>query len=311
MSLYEFIQRASREFEQKMFELGRKWDTEQLTGELAEQARTALVESFGQASRAAYPAFLGSYYRPEPSLEHQGQTLRFKVLSPKTFLTSFGTITLERRLYQADAGGPSYVPLDHLWDMAGHFAVAEVRQAVCYALAHLTAGETEQLLRLGAMFQPSATAIQHIVDTVSEEIEPSREALDTTVRAGVETPPGTKVLVASLDGTNVLVREPGVRRGRPQERPQEESPEAKNASYRNAMVGTISFYGAVSDEAEGPKRLRSLQEPGPNTLGSQRDALVPRRRPANPHLPLLYQVGTVEGVLGNPQTTAPLRMSRT
>jgi hypothetical protein len=39
MSLYEFIQRASREFEQKMLELGQKWDMEQLTGDLAQQAR--------------------------------------------------------------------------------------------------------------------------------------------------------------------------------------------------------------------------------------------------------------------------------
>jgi hypothetical protein len=258
MSLYEFVQRASREFEQKMFELGRNWDTEQLTGDLAQQARTALVASSGHASREAYKAFLESYDRPEPQLEHQGQLLRFKAVSPKIFLTSFGTITLERRLYQADAGGPSYVPLDHRWDMAGHFAVEEVRQAVCYAMAHMTAGEAEPLLRLCSSFQPSATAIQHIVDKVSAEIEPQRETLDTTIRAGVEIPPETKVLVASLDGTNVLLREPGVRRGRPEERPRGQPQEPKNATYKNAMVGTISFYGAVPAGAEGPQRLRSL-----------------------------------------------------
>jgi len=119
MSLYEFVQRASREFEQKMFELGQNWDMEQLTGDLAEQARTTLVASSGHASREAYKAFLESYDRPEPQIEHQGQTLRYKAISPKTFLTSFGTITLDRRLYQADAGGPSYVPLDHLWTWRG------------------------------------------------------------------------------------------------------------------------------------------------------------------------------------------------
>jgi hypothetical protein len=258
MSLYELIQRASREFEQEMFERGQEWDLEQLTGDLAQQAQIALVESFCHASRAAYQSFLESYDRPEPQIEHQGQTLRYKADSPKTFLTAFGTITLDRRLYQADAGGPSYVPLDHRWGMAGHYAVEEVRQAVCYAMAHLTAGEAEQLLRVCAWFQPSATAIQHIVDKVSEEIEPPREALDSTIRAGVEPPPATKVLVASLDGTNVLLREPGTPRGRPQERPRGEPQEPKNATYKNAMVGTISFYGAVSEAAEGPQRLRSL-----------------------------------------------------
>jgi hypothetical protein len=258
MSLYEFIQRASQEFEQKMLDLGQKWDTEPLTGELAQQARTALVESFGHASRAAYQAFLESYDRPEPQIEHQGQTLRYKLVSPKAFLTPFGTISINRRLYQADTGGPSHVPLDQRWDMEGHFAVEEVRQAVCYAMAHMTAGEAEQLLRLGSLFQPSATAIQHIVDKVSVEIEPQREALDSTIRAGVELPAETKVLVASLDGANVLLREPGPLRGRPQERPRGETPEPKNATYKNAMVGSISFYGAVSEGAAGPERLRSL-----------------------------------------------------
>jgi len=258
MSLYEFIQRASQEFEQKMLELGQNWDTEQLTGELAQQARTALVASFGHASRTAYKAFLESYDLPDSQIEHQGQTLRYKLVSPKTFLTTFGIIALDRRLYQADAGGLSYVPLDHLWDMAGHFAVEEVRQAVCYAMAHMTAGETAQLLRLGSLFQPSATAIQHIVDKVSAEIEPQRETLDNTIRASVETPGETKVLVASLDGANVLLREPGPPRGRPQERPRGEPPEPKNATYKNAMVGSISFYGAVSEAPKGPERLRSL-----------------------------------------------------
>ena len=262
MSLYEFIQRASQEFEQKMLELGRNWDTEQLTGALAQQARTALVASFGQASRAAYQAFLESYDRPEPQIEHQGQTLRYKLISPKTFLTSFGTITLDRRLYQADSGGPSYVPLDQRWDMAGHFAVEEVRQAVCFALAHMTAGEAEQLLRLSSLFQPSATAIQHIVDKVSEEIEPQRETLDNAIRAGVALPAETKVLVASLDGANVLLREPGPPRGRPQERPRGESPEPKNATYKNAMVGSISFYGAVPKGAEGPEQWQACIRPG-------------------------------------------------
>ena len=44
------------------------------------------------------------------------------------------------------SGGTSHVPLDHLWDMDGHFATEDVRQAVCFAMAHMTAEETEQLL---------------------------------------------------------------------------------------------------------------------------------------------------------------------
>jgi hypothetical protein len=258
MIVSDLIRVASREFEQKMSEFGQNWKTERLTADLAQQVRMGLRQSFSHACRQTYKAFVESYEVQDPQIERQGQKLRFKAVSPKIFLTDVGTIAIDRRLYQADTGGPSYVPLDGLWERDGHFAVEEVRQGVCFALAHMTAQETQQLLQLCSLFQPSATAIQPIVETVSEELEPQREVLDTTIRSSIEVPTDTKVLVASLDGANVLLREPGARRGRPCERPRGEPEEPKNATYKNAMVGAISFYGAVSDDSEGPERLRSL-----------------------------------------------------
>jgi hypothetical protein len=250
---------ASQQFEQKMSEFGKDWDTDRLTADLASQVRIAMQGAFSHAGREAYKWFLERYDLQEPLSEWQGQMLRFKAVSPKTLLSSFGTISVERRLYQADTGGPSYVPLDHLWDMDGHFATEDVRQAVCFAMAHMTAEETEQLLELCSLFRPSATAIQHIVEKVSEEVQPHQDVLDATIHASIEAPADTKVLVASMDGANVLLREPGVRRGRPSERPRpEESDEPKNATYKNAMVGAISFYGAVPKDHKGPERLRSF-----------------------------------------------------
>ena len=259
MIVSELIQVASEQFEQKMSEFGKDWDTDRLTADLASQVRIALQGAFSHASREAYQWFLERYDLQESLIEWQGRTLRFKAVSIKTFLTSFGAIPIERRLYQADPGGPGYVPLDHLWDRDGHFATEDVRQAACFAMAHMTAEETEQLLELCSLFHPSATAIKHIVERVSEEMEPHRKALDTTIQSSIEAPADTKVLVASMDGANVLLREPGVPRGRPPERPRPEEPdEPKNATYKNAMVGAISFYGAVPKDHQGPERLRSF-----------------------------------------------------
>jgi hypothetical protein len=259
MIVSELIRVASQQFERKMAEFGKNWDTDCLTADLANQVRMALQGAFSHASREAYKWFLKRYDLQEPLVEWQGRMLRFKTVSTKMFLTSFGTIPLERRLYQADTGGPSYVPLDHLWDMDGHFATEDIRQAVCFAMAHMTAEETEQLLQLCSLFHPSATAIKHIVEKVSQEMEPHQETLAATMDASIEVPADTKVLVASMDGANVLLREPGVRRGRPSERPRpEEAEEPKNATYKNAMVGAISFYGAVPKDQKGPERLRSF-----------------------------------------------------
>jgi len=258
MIVSELIQMASRQFEQKMSEFGKDWDTDRLTADLANHVRIALEEAFSHASRQAYKWFLERYDLQQPLIEWQGQTLRFKTISTKTFLTSFGTIPVERRLYQADTGGSSHVPLDHLWDMDGQFATDDVRQAVCFAMAHMTAEETEQLLRLCSSFRPSATAIKHIAEKVCREIAPHQELLDRKIQLQIEPPEQTLVMVASMDGANVLLRERGTHRGRPYERPRPESNETKNATYKNAMVGAISFYGPVREDHKGPERLRSF-----------------------------------------------------
>jgi hypothetical protein len=67
-------------------------------------------------------------------------------------------------------------------------------------------------------------------------------------------------LAASLDGTNVLLTEPaetGAKRGRPAERPGSGTEQAASTAYRNAMVGSVTFYGAVPQEEKTPQRLTS------------------------------------------------------
>ena len=257
MIVPELTKVAIKEFQQKMMELGENLDTEQLTTKLAGQVSAALKDALTAAGAAALQAFVQSYNPADPVWEVHGQRLRWKMISPKEFLTCFGPMRIERSLYQADAGGACYVPLDDLWDMAGEFATAEVREAVLFSVAHVTPQETEQLLQKCALFHPSATAIKHIVKPVGDFIEDRGEDLDSALRAEEKIPEGTRVVAASLDGVNVLLDEPGVKRGRPVERPGPGSSSAQATSYKNAMVGSISFYGAVPKGQECPKRLFS------------------------------------------------------
>jgi len=257
MIVPELIQVAIRQFKQKMEELGKNLNTAQLTAQLAEQVTAALKDALTAAGAAALQAFVQSYNPSDPLLEVKDQRLRFKMVSPKEFLTGFGPMVIERSLYQSDAGGRSYVPLDDFWDMAGEFATAEVREAVLFSVAHVTPAETEQLLRKCALFHPSATAIQHIVQPVGDVIERRSEDLNSVIRAEEAIPKETRVLVASLDGVNVLLQEPGVKRGRPGERPGLDSAPVQPTSYKNAMVGSISFYGTVPEGKDCPQRLAS------------------------------------------------------
>jgi len=239
------VKLATKQFEQKMFEFGKKPNTQQLTANLADQVSVALQKSLSGAGATAYKAFLESYNPQERVIDANGQKLRLKMVSPKTFLSPFGKITVHRRLYQADAGGAGCVPLDHLWDMDGHFATVQVREAICLSMAHMTAGETEQLFKKCTLFQPSATAIKHIVEKVGEQISHHKEQIVQQISTKQSVPGGTRVPVASMDGANVLLREPGSCQRRPVERPSKQDGADKHASYKNAMVGSFSFFTKI------------------------------------------------------------------
>lgn len=252
MMITEIIKVATTEFETKMFELGKDLDTRRLTSELAGQVSQALENAMASATRAALKTFIERYDVSEPSLDINGQTVRFKGRVSKEFLTRFGPIDIQRCLYQADRGGSAYVPLDILWEMQGHYAVPEVREAICFAMAHMTAEETAQLFSMCSLFKPSSQAIKNVVEKVQMEIKPHWETLDQRVRDQIKPSSETRTLVVSMDGVNVLLREPGSRQRRPSERPGTEQETEKNSSYKNAMVGTISLYGDVVDAQKNP-----------------------------------------------------------
>ena len=248
----EIIKVATAEFETKMLELGKHLDTSQLTSQLAGQVCQALEGAMASAGRVAVKTFIERYDVSEPSLVVNGQTVRFKGSFTKEFLTRFGPIDIQRGLYQADRGGPAYVPLDIFWEMRGHYAVVDVREAICFAMAHMTANETAQLFGMCSLFRPSSQAIKNVVEKVQMEIEPHWEELDQAVRDQIEPSSQAKVFVVSMDGVNVLLREPGSRQRRPSERPGVESGTKKESTYKNAMVGTISLYGDVVDPQKDP-----------------------------------------------------------
>jgi len=68
-----------------------------------------------------------------------------------------------------------------------------------------------------------------------------------------------------MDGANVLVREPGRKRGGPAERPGTDDERIQPSSYKNAMVGSLSRYRSIENviniesgaEARHPERLVS------------------------------------------------------
>ena len=199
-------------------------DFSRLTPELAEEMAGGIKEAISSAGAMGYQAFLKSYEVHEPSLEVGGEAYRFKRPVEKRYVTPFGPMILPRNMFQNKSDTKTHFPLDVAWGMVGEFMTVEVREAVLFSSAFVTPEETKTLLEKSALFVPSATAIKH-------------------------------VLAGSLDGANVLLNEKGVKRGRPSERPTGEQRTITPTAYKNAMVGSISFYGEVPEGERTPQRL--------------------------------------------------------
>lgn len=254
MSVTAMIEAATQEFKQKLSAYCEELEAELLTPQLAEQVCQALTQAISAAAITGFRTFLEGYEVHTPTLCVNGTLYRFKQVSTKTFMTPFGLMTIERNLYQADWGGPSHLPLDVMWGMEGEFASLEVREAVLLACAHVTPEEAAQPLKKAALFHPSATAIKHIIQKDGDFIEAHADTLNASIRADETAPTETEVLVASLDGAHLLLNEPGEKPGRPPERPGEGTTDDSTTTYKQAMVGSISFY---AQQGSDPERLVS------------------------------------------------------
>jgi hypothetical protein len=186
-----------------------------------------------------------------------GEVFRFKAVYERDFMTPFGPMTLKRRLYQNKSDTKSYVPLDVAWGMNDQFLMPQVREAVLFACALVTAEETVQMLKKCALFHPHATTIKREVVRTGEQIRAHRERLDRNVRAEEPVPEGTRALVVSADGATMLMNEKGVHFGRVAERPGGSQAGETPTAYRIAMVGSVSHYGVPKAEGTAPVRLQS------------------------------------------------------
>lgn len=152
--------------------------------------------------------------------------------------------------------------------MVGEFTTPEVRECMALTSAYMTAEETSRLLRKSSLFHPSAKAVYSVLQETGGLTEDHQETIQQSVLQQSNLPAQTKVLVASMDGVNVLMREPGVKKGRPTQRPSEPY-KAPVSSYKNAMAGSFSFYTHQLDEKG---RLR------PDRLASQYIARMPEEK---------------------------------
>ena len=257
METQVMIDAVCDEIKQKLGAFCAEADLERLTPGVAEKMSRALSAALSAGGVAGYLAFLCQYECEEDTIVRDGKMMRLKMTSEKAFMTPFGKMPLERKVYQADRGGQCHVPLDAAWGMEEQFASLEVREAVLYACGLVTPAETETMLKKCALFQPSSTAIKHIVNAMGEWVEEHLSPVREQMHINDSAPEDTRVLAASLDGANVPLREHGPKRGRPGERPGKQEYTSQRTTYKNAMVASVTCYGELLEGQKSPARLAS------------------------------------------------------
>ena len=258
MVIEDMIEAAMNAFKEKLTHFCEEEAEGALSVESAHAITQGVQQALAAAGRAAFGAYLASKETVQDVVVAGGEIVRFKYVSEKRFETLWGLLGVTRRVYQNASDTRTHVPLDFAWGMADQFMTIEVREAVAFSCALVTPEETHALLAKSALFHPHPTQIKRCVEEIGAQVAVNPLALDARIRAEEQAPDGARVLTASLDGANVLLNEPaegGAKRGRPAERPGASEGQASTTAYRNAMVGSLTFYGAVPEGDKTPQRL--------------------------------------------------------
>ena len=268
----ETVKQSLRTFVENRFD----GKSDELDADLVSAVSAGLEESLAEAGRAAFKAFIEQFDTLEESIVRDGRTY-FPKGGPagKKFLTIFGEVELERLYYHPRGGGAGIVPLDGRWDMGGRYPTSEVVSAVLYLSAMLVPGEVEGSCAKLCRFKPSTSCVQDIIrrdgarlaDMLEEAADGAREPCRETAVPG-----GTEVFVASLDGANVRLRkkkEEPATAGVAAEVAAGEDP----SSYKNAMVGSFSFYKQVDGVVDIETGVDGIV---PERLGSTYCARMPQ-----------------------------------
>ena len=107
---------------------------------LFREAVAGLRTALDQVGRAGFLKLAQASETTARTVVREGTVYRFKQRADKQWLTLWGKVSVSRRLFQPDRGGPSWVALDEHCGMAGRFMVPELERVTAFLGAPPGAG---------------------------------------------------------------------------------------------------------------------------------------------------------------------------
>lgn len=253
MEFTEFLGGRLDLFHQQVVKVADQFASGDLTPEEFRQGFKQLKGCLDQLGAATFVALVEQADEQASEIIHNGSIYRHKQPSVKEWLTPWGKVKVRRRLYQADRGGRSYIPLDHRCGMVDRFMTADIEEVCVLLSASLVPAEVEQALSGVYPDAPSRKAIQNAQSKAGGYLEAHCEDLETTLAKTAPLNTLGDILVAGWDGTNVPVREPAPKRGRPAERPgvggraQAGHSDQGVTAWKEAGLGMVAVYQTPLD----------------------------------------------------------------
>jgi len=273
MSVRQIVPDVVAQFRQELTDLVKRVEGKEAEAAQFTQFVEGLKALLASAGRQAFVRFVELQDEVDNLLNHEDKRYRFKQVAKKEWLTPFGLVSVDRRYFQPDAGGDGISPIDVRCGMAGQFMTPDVKEAVAFASANLSPTVTRSLLAKVLPHAPSEKAIRRTIGELGQWAETAWDEVEERVVREAPLPQG-ELLVVSVDGVTVPLREPGSRTGRPAERPGVRKSNRTPTAWKEAAVGTISIYkpgdgGEQLAERMATKYLARMPEPGMKALFAQ------------------------------------------
>ena len=279
MSLLDTLSDVCDQLQDRLAELAEEIPSEGLTPALFRDLLSGLKDSLNGAGLASLEAFILASEERAPLVEHEGKQHRFKCVGKKTWLTAFGPLHLVRRYYQPDRGGKGIIPIDMRCGMKERYMTPDLEEACALGASLLVPREVEIFLQKILPAAPSATAVGRVIEDVGGYAESHADEIEAVVRERAPLSDAGSMLVSSLDGVTVPLREEGSKMGRVCQRPGQDPFKESRTAWREAGVGTVSIYRHATLETR-PERLDArymarMPESGMNRLCSQMEGVLP------------------------------------
>jgi hypothetical protein len=244
--------------------------TVRLSGSLLEM-EAAILEASNAVGRCATEEALQRFDTDGRAIRVGEIKLTARGRDPKEYQTPYGAVAVERYVYQSSRGGRIYCPLEHQARIV-RGATPRFASQLSHKYAQLNARAVQADLEQNHGRTVAASYIQNVAEWVGDIATAKEEDWEYAMPA-LERPIAT--VVVSLDGAMI--------------------PMADAAGYREAMVGTLSFYDHAG-ERQHSIYLAAAPEYGKQAFLQRMEREIVR---AKQHFPAALYLGIADGAASN------------